>query len=607
MAATIAALAMLGALGNAHATFPGENGVIVFENPVTKMIGRTPPSGGAITYLAPGNSPAVSPSGKKIAYALNGRIRVMNIDGTNDVQLTGGPADGYPAWTTSGNSIAFIRNGFQLWVMNQDGSSQGYSRLLGANLTYTASGLDWSPSASSPLQITYAVGPNMGSTTGVFIADAGQDQDLAELGHGLYPSYAPDGASVIYRGQDGNAREVNTNATNDHLVSAAGLASRNAISPDGTLIAAGVGDGTTNRLQTRPRAGGSATVQWSEQAWNPSWSRVPQNCYETTPQGGGGMLAGNTDFYAEQCAVVVMPDGGQMSGGVLMQAVAIGPDKRVYLSTLKNNSVGVPTWTPFVPTIGVSGNTGGVVAKEVAIAGAKDGSSQLVITVDDGTVYHTVRNANGTWQASGFQPLVNGSLAFQARDVAITINASSASSPGNAQVIANGIDVGGVYHRVRSADGSWTEWAGVPGATGLNTRQLAIAAGEDGNTNVLTTVVQPDGATAQIKRQVRYANGTWDPSFVTVAVPSSVTLPALTTRIALTLTAGSAGKAQLMYTDAAGRAWFQERSSPLNQFAWTGPVGNTQVASGGSRAVSISAQPGGTGASEVMLTRTSPQ
>jgi Tol biopolymer transport system component len=609
MAAAIAALAMLGALGSAHATFPGENGVIVFESVTTlgTNIGKTAPiSGSPITYLAPGGRwPVASPSGKRVAYAMpnaannTSTIHVMNIAGTNDVQLTSGAFDSNPVWTPDGRYIAFIRDKNQLWTMNADGTELAYSRLLAVSPDEAAD-LAWNPDPFHSTTFAYTV-LSPAEAPAIYQAVTGYKSTF--LAQGRYPAYSPNGSSVLYLAEtDTKTHEINANGSNDHAIPGHGLAGQNVIAPDGTVIAGGFGSAPT--LSIRPRTGSGASVFWPDRVNSTDWSRLPQHCYETTPQGGGGALAGSADFYAEQCAVVVMPDGGQVSGGVLMQAAAIGPDRRLYLATLKANASGTPTWTPFVLTPGVSNKSEGVVAMNVAIAGSKDGSSQLVITVGDGTVYHTMRNANGTWQANGFQPLMNGNIAFQARDVAITINASSANSPGNAQVIANGIDVGGVYHRVRSADGSWTEWAGVPGATGLNTRQLAIAAGEDGNTYVLTTVVQPDGTTAQIKRQVRYANSTWDSSFVNVAVPSGTTLPALSTQIALTITTGSLGTAQLVYTDANGGAWFQERANPLYPSSWTGSVNNVSlVAPSGTRGVSISAKPNGVFSSEVMLLR----
>jgi TolB protein len=71
----------------------------------------------------------VSPDGKKIAYSANRSgnfdIWVSNIDGTNQRNLTGTPAqDTAPCWSPSGLEIAFTsgRSGSaQLWVMDQDG------------------------------------------------------------------------------------------------------------------------------------------------------------------------------------------------------------------------------------------------------------------------------------------------------------------------------------------------------------------------------------------------------------------------------------------------------------------------------------------------------
>jgi hypothetical protein len=136
----------------------------------------------------------------------------------------------------------------------------------------------------------------------------------------------------------------------------------------------------------------------------------------------------------------------------------------------------------------------------------------------------------------------------------------------------------------------------------MDTRELAIAAGEDGNAYVLATVAGPNG-TAQIKRQVRYPNS-WDPSFVTVAVPVGVTL---TPSSAIALTLSATGNAQLLYTDQSGAARFQERTTPLSQSSWTAQVPNFLVASSGSRAVSLSAWPMSAAPTEVLLVRASTQ
>lgn len=616
-AAAIAALAAMAIVNDAHATFPGENGVIVFENPLTHEIGKVAPDQGAtVTYVKFGSSPSVSPSGKKIAYISNDNVHVMNIDGSNDVTLTTmvtGDAAVAVAWRADGRIEFDIQRSQpgrfvqQMYSVNPDGTS---ARLT-APPTVINSGI-----AASTFE-TLAAHPfaDMGAFSWIYLPSNGGAGDsyfnyavkynwgtITDSVAGNSQSFAPEGLSVTYVKftpftSSGVAYERNIlYPFNERQLPANGATyGTNAISPDGLQLAAGV----ETVLQTRPRAGGNPTLQWAERASNVDWSRVPKNCVATDTQGGsvpspGG--SGNSEFYSPQCAIVRMPDEGAV-GGSVMQAVAIGPDGRVYHSA-RSASTGI--WADWALVPGVNGSTSGVSASKVAIAGSKDGSSQVVIVGLDNSVDHTVRNADGTWQAQGFQPVMNGSQTFAARDVAITINASSSTSPGNAQVIASGLNVGGVYHTVRFATGSWSPWGLVPATANLDTKKLAIAAGEDGNTYVLATVAS--GSTATINRQVRYSNSTWDSQFVPVTLRNS-SVPS-TSEIALTLTA--AGTAQLLYTDSSG-AWLQERSAPLYESGWTSAVTNTSIAPSSVRTVSISAAPTGTGASTVLLSSTSAQ
>lgn len=597
MAATIAALAIAGAVNTAHATFPGENGVIVFENPDMAAIGRAPADGGAVTYLGFGHSPAASPNGKKIAYAFNGKIRVMNIDGSNDAQVTAGTMDGHPTWAVNGR-LVFIRNGIQVWQMNADGSNptQIESLVAGDTLnSFTA----YPQRYSTDPKLLFALGVDSGPASFYRIQTRQMPGGFNEIiGAGYYPSFAPEGKSAIATSTVWGAVEVPLDGTDDYAVPAAGLTGQNVISPDGKLVAAGVGSASRLLLQTRPRTGGAAVDTWTEPVKRLDWSRLPMNCYETTTQSGGGPLAGEVDAYITQCAVVVMPDLGQKSGGVVMQAVIVGVDGRLYFGTAKKNASGVPVWGPFNPAPGLNGSAYGIKAKKIAIAGAKDGSSQIVIIgADDDLVYHTLRQANGAWQSTGFQPLTGpGSPVFKARDVAIAINDSDADWQGNAQVIANGFDLGDLYHRVRWSNSSWTDFALVPGARGLKTNALAITAGEDGNSYVVATATLVDGS-SRVMQQVRYSSSNWNSSFATVALAPGVLLSS-SSDVALTLTA--AGNIQILYTDAAGGTWLQERRNPM--VVWTQPADNVYLATK-SRTVSISAQPNGVGLSEVMLVR----
>ena len=76
--------------------------------------------------------PAWSPDGKRIAVTFkkdeNWEIYVMDIDGTNLIQLTDNPAWDYdPTWSPDGEKIAFTSNrdgNNEIYVMNADGSNQ---------------------------------------------------------------------------------------------------------------------------------------------------------------------------------------------------------------------------------------------------------------------------------------------------------------------------------------------------------------------------------------------------------------------------------------------------------------------------------------------------
>jgi TolB protein len=76
------------------------------------------------------SSPDWSSDGRRLlfdtAFDLVSHIIAMNVDGTNRVNLTENGADDVnlqPAWSRDGSRIAFTRNG-RLWLMNADGSNQ---------------------------------------------------------------------------------------------------------------------------------------------------------------------------------------------------------------------------------------------------------------------------------------------------------------------------------------------------------------------------------------------------------------------------------------------------------------------------------------------------
>jgi Tol biopolymer transport system component len=86
---------------------------------------------------APADDPVWSPDGQRVAFDAGGAtasIWVVDADGTDATQLTSSTEGGVPAWSPDGSRIAYVRtpvrgnqgqsNGFEVWVMNADGSGK---------------------------------------------------------------------------------------------------------------------------------------------------------------------------------------------------------------------------------------------------------------------------------------------------------------------------------------------------------------------------------------------------------------------------------------------------------------------------------------------------
>jgi hypothetical protein len=216
----------------------------------------------------------------------------------------------------------------------------------------------------------------------------------------------------------------------------------------GCVGATGTGAGVTETrvddLRSWVMAKTLADVPWSGQAH--TGPALHQSLSATGAWSGFTTVNGYRSAIpagAKDVAVTGLPNGS-------LQVLVVGWNDQVHHRA--RNASG--TWTEFHPLNGY-GTPDPAAGKQVAIAGLPDNSSQVLITGTDDRIYHRARFATGDW--TQFVPL-NGegtTTPAKGKDVAI------AGLPnGTAQVLVVGWD-DRAYHRVRNANGSWTEFAPV--------------------------------------------------------------------------------------------------------------------------------------------------
>lgn len=157
-----------------------------------------------------------SPDGTKYLYSFGGGLWTMNLNGSNQTQVTsqGGGAD----WSPNGAKIAFLRaagatGALDIFTVNPDGSGL-------ANITSTPTDEttpDWSPDSSKIVfgrGLTYA--PNEIWT----MNGNGTQQTLIKSNGAMYsatPAWSPDGTQIAYA--DGSQIWVmNTDGSGEHSI-----------------------------------------------------------------------------------------------------------------------------------------------------------------------------------------------------------------------------------------------------------------------------------------------------------------------------------------------------------------------------------------------------
>jgi len=216
----------------AHATTPGTNGLIAFEDLSTQPFRIETVAADGSTRSAPlvtGTHPAWSPDGTQIAYIAPGgganQIWVMDADGSNATQITSDPAGhgaDYPTWSPDGKRIAFSRAvpsfASQIAVINRDGT--GETPVTQVSGTQRDLRPNWSPDGSRIAFDSTRVGNEevwLVNPDGSGLTQLTTTPGVADGGGSVEPNFSPDGTRIAF-GTNRDTLNDNSGATDEIYV-----------------------------------------------------------------------------------------------------------------------------------------------------------------------------------------------------------------------------------------------------------------------------------------------------------------------------------------------------------------------------------------------------
>ncbi|MDK9497770.1 CHAP domain-containing protein [Streptomyces katrae] len=232
------------------------------------------------------------------------------------------------------------------------------------------------------------------------------------------------------------------------------------------------------------------------------------------------------------------------------------------------------TWTSFQPLNGFGGASFFNATQE-SITATPDGSTQTLATGKDGNLYHTIRYPDGTWQGWNRMDGANGAATFAAQDQAL------AGMPnGDAQTMAIGNN-GRIYHNARYADRTWQGWNQVGD---WQAKKISATGMPDGSMQSLIV-----GTNGNVYHNVRKTDGTWQGWFAVDGAGTAATFAASSIAIA----GLPNGDAQLLAVGNDGNTWHNIRKADGTWQGWKRMDGANGATTFAASSVAIAGLPNG--------------